>query len=867
MTIRPPPLPPLQFGDFVLDSAQAELRRAGAKIELAPMALALLAHLAARPGELVSKDLLLDAVWGRRFVSEGAVKTVVSELRAALGDDARSPRWVQTVHGRGYRFVGEVVPVHPPQGGAAGAGNVPAGLPALIGRELELASLAERLQGHRLVTLAGSGGVGKTSLALAAADALRARFAHGCWFVPLTPLDAHADVQMIRSTLVQTLHLAAAATESDAALAQALQGFQALLVLDNAEHLLDVLAPLVSELHRQLPALRLLVTSREPLRVADEQVLRLNPLALPGADDDADASRLMACGAVRLFVTRVAARLPGFALGADNQHAVAALCRSLDGLPLVLELAAARVPALGVHGLAERLSLDMDEQPIQHLQLLSQGARSAAPQQRSLRAALDWSHALLTPAQQQVFRQVAVFRGGFTLESAQRLCVDDTLDAWAVLDAVNALVEKSMLVASVPAVQPQAVRFHLLESLRAYALERLAAAGDQVAMQRRHLQGCLAHWARADERALSDPALDWVERHAPEIDNLRAALGWGAQAAVAGGDPGVVSEWLALVGHAGPAWHRAGLVAEGVRWCEAAMPLAAAQPDMRLSAGVDLALATLSAYAGARPPAEGLALALRAAEAFERSGDAVREYFARYLVCVLMVRLPQRGDRASQLARMQTLEQPGWGDLLTRYRRAAAAYEDRLAGRHEAFLHHARAELALTQAAGAQWESWTAAHALMLAEHGAGHPDAALAVGRQMVADIRAAGRLRQNGQRLMLWALMLAHSGDTPGMRAALEDAVPVAQSTGLLADLHVSLAWLAWHEDRHADAARLLAWFDSPGGGGGVYGPGTYPRRTVQELEAHLAQRLDAQTLLGLRTEGSRLGAAAALRMGLAH
>lgn len=870
-------LPPLAgasvcFGDFVLDVANARLSCKDRVVELPPKAFELLAHLAQRPGELVLKDTLLDAVWQRRFVSEGAVKTVVSELRAALGDDARAPRWIETVQRRGYRFVGQVraasaSPMPPAAIAAAGdqaaaPGNLPLSLPATIAREAESAALDALLASHRLVTLTGTAGVGKTRLALARADTRRAQHADGTWLLELAPLAADTtDTATLRATLTGALRLAPSAAASNDALARALRPLSLLLVVDNAEHLLDVLSPLLAHLHMQVPQLRLLVTSREPMQVSGEQVLRLQPLAVPPPEADDDPSRLMLSGAVRLFVQRVAARLPGFELAAAQRRAVAALCRALDGLPLALELAAARVPVLGVHGLAKHLAGDAEAGA--RLQLLTHGARSAAPHQRTLRATLDWSHALLTPAQQRVFRRLAVFRGGFTLESAQIVCADERLDAWGVLDALHALVEKSMLIA--PAHGADDARLTQLESLHDYAFEQLVAAGELEATSRRHLRAMCDYWARADARSLGDPALAWASRHGPEIDNLRRALRWAGEALARQDETELADELLALVAHSGALWHRVGLAAEGARWCAAVRERAERHGDARLRGGVALALATLSCYSAALPPAQGLSLALAAVAAFEQAGDGVREYFAHYLAWVLMQQAAPADDRAPHIVRMQLLEQPGWSALLTRFLRASRANELRLQGRHDAFLAYSREELVLFQQLGAQWESWVAAHALMLAEHDLGRPDAALAVGRELLADIRSAGRMRQNAMRLSLFATMLAESGDVAGTRSALAEAVPVLTGAGMVAFAHLAFAWLALHEDRSGAAARLLGWFDSPKRSGGQYGPGTYVRRSCDTLARRLESRLGTTGFAELRGQGDTLGDEAALSLGL--
>ncbi|MBP8295165.1 MAG: helix-turn-helix transcriptional regulator [Burkholderiales bacterium] len=864
---------PVRFGDFVLDIANAQLIRQGQPVELPPKSFALLAYLAQRPGELVLKDTLLDAVWGRRFVSEGAIKTVVSELRAALGDDARAPLWIETVQRRGYRFVGRLQPiaVSAARTGAAPeaspCGNLPLSLTPAIAREAEGAALDTLLANHRLVTLTGAAGVGKTRLALSRALARRTDYADGAWLLELAPLAADTcDEATLRATLASALQLDSAAAAANDALVRALRPMTLLLVVDNAEHVLRPLAPLLAHLHVQLPQLHLLVTSREPLHIPGEHVLRLAPLSVPAPEVDDDLAGLMDSGAVRLFVERVSARLPGFAIAAGHQHAVGQLCRMLDGLPLALELAAARVPLLGVNGLVEQLA--GTDPAGARLQLLTSGMRTAAPHQRTLRATLDWSHALLTPAQQRVFRRLSVFCGGFTLPAAQALCTDDALDGWAVLDALDALQEKSLLTVTTPAAGSSAAapaaRFGQLESVREYAREQLRGAGELDAICRRHLQVTRAYWQQANAGALTEPALSWTAAHMLEIDNLRSALRWGNDASATDSNPELLGELLALVGHAGALWHRVGLAIEGAQWCEAVRARADAHSDANLRGGVNLALATLSCYSLVRPAAQGLELARRAAAAFAQSGDAVREYFAHHLAWTMQLRAERDGDRQFHIARMQALMQPQWDPMLTRYGRATMAYEQRLQGNHDAYLAYSRQELALRRQRGARWESWAAAHALMLAEHDMGQPEAALATGRAMISDIRAAGRLRQNAMRIALYVMMLAESGDVAATRDMLSEALALL-GDGANAFLQPAMGWLALHEGRERAAARLVGWFDAPERTGGHYGKGTYNRRSIDLLRQRLEARLGAKKFAAQRKLGEALGDEVAFALGL--
>jgi predicted ATPase/DNA-binding winged helix-turn-helix (wHTH) protein len=891
------PPAPLHFGDFRLDIGNARLTRGGQVVELPPKSFAVLTLLAQRPGQLVLKDSLLDAVWGRRFVSEGAVKTVVSELRAALGDDARAPRWIETVQGRGYRFLGLVQQAPPPApDGAAAAparGNLPAYPSPAFGRQAEHAALSNWLATRRLVTLVGTAGVGKSLLAQEVAAQHAAP--DGVWRVELAPLGSDTDAATLRATLAQVLQLADAAAVSDQTLAQALSGLSLLLLVDNAEHQLELLAPLLSHLLAQAAGLQLLVTSREPLQLAEEQVVRLAPLGVPSTDDDADLQRVHASAAVQLFVQRVAARLPSFRLDAAQARTVAQLCRALDGLPLALELAAARVPALGIAGLADMLAREEVGEEAgdagrsgghPRLQLLGPGLRGAAPHQRTLRAALDWSHALLTPPQQQVLRRLAVFRGGFTLAAARTVAGGDTLDEWAVLDALQALVDKSLL--NGPANDAGAAdgaaaqgRFTQLESLRAYAHERLVESGELEATQRRHFFAMLDDWRQADTRALGDPALAWVQRHVGQIDNLRAALRWGCRTLVAEPDTTLARALLALAGHSALLWHRAGHASEGVRWCQDVLGLMPADTAPEHRAGVDLALAHLSGIGMVLPARDGLAAARRAVAVYTRpgddsddstnadangagtpAGDAVRGCYALYLQHTLMCRAEPLADRSDCIARMQALVQPDWSELLKRFARSAAAYEARLQGRFDAYLQFNREELARCRAVGAVWESWSAAIGLMLAEHDNGRTAVAIEVGREVLAEIRTAGRLRQNANRLAIWTMMLAQSGDTTATRQALDEALPVLRSAGRPGMAQLALAWLAWHEQRPAAAARMLGRFDAPQRTGGEFGPGTYIRRSTDALWLLLQQQLGAADVAAQRAAAEGLSDAAALQ-----
>jgi predicted ATPase len=673
------------------------------------------------------------------------------------------------------------------------------------------------------------------------------------WFIELASLSSVAtDVTALCATIVQLLHMNASSGADAKALASALKPLHMVLVFDNAEHLLEPISSLIATLLAGTTSLRIVVTSQEPLHIADEQVYRLAPLSLPAVADDGDEDRLMDSSAVQLFVQRVSARLHGFALAPQQQQTVAEICRALDGMPLAIELAAARVPLLGVRGIADLL---LDDEHDTRLQLLTGGARTATLRQRSLRNAMEWSYRLLDESQQRIFRRLGVFRGGFTLVEAQAVCSDERVDAWSVLDALDALVDKSLIESFDVGGQR---RFRLLESLRAFALERLVDAGEDEATRDRHLQAVLDYWKTADTRALDEPALAWAEPHRVEIDNLRTALRWADQ-------HGHDAELIELVASSMLLWCRAGLGAEGYAWCARAQARVATIDDRVLLCRLDLAIATLALYFGAYSLIEGMQAAERAADGLIGAGDTVRAYFALYIVFQSNVREQNVFDRAALLQKMSELERPDWNDVRRRFLRSARNYDRRLAGDATGYLEACRHELALCRSIGAVAEGWIAAQGLMLAEHDVGRVDEAIAVATESIDEIRAAGRLRQHPNFIALWATMLAEQGLTVRARAALVEALPILRSSGTPWMAHVALAWLAMHEGRNEDAARVIGHHAAMLRAGRAAESGAYIARSLKELSERLTERIGVDAFERGRDAGSSLDDLQAERLAL--
>ena len=516
---------PIRLGACEVHVVERRLLVDGSPVQIGARAFDLLLALIELHGTLATKNELLDMVWPGLVVEENNLSVQVSSLRKVLGAGA-----IATVPGRGYRLavalddntpVRQIQAVAPP---TVARPFAPDHEPVfaesapfeLLGRDADMNVLATQVGRHALVSIVGAGGVGKTSLA----RSLLARHGEhprdGIHWIELAPLNDAAQIAFrIAASLDVELGSGTAAPE---ALIAALAETQALIALDNCEHLIEPVAALVREGLQRAAGVHWLVTSQEPLRLPAESVYRLDALSVPETGiAHVDA---VGYGAVALFAARAAAADRRFALTDDNVDAVIELCRQLDGLPLAIEMAAARVPTLGLLGIRERLG--------QRLRLLV-GSRAAPLRQQTLRAALDWSHALLDGAEQRVFRRLAPFVAGFTARMAQQVVGHDLepdgVDEWAALEALSALVDKSLVQAD--ASDPP--RYALLESTREYATERLVESGEVDTARHRHAQALAAHFVEANADADSMRDSDWLARYLPERDNVRKALAWACQ--------------------------------------------------------------------------------------------------------------------------------------------------------------------------------------------------------------------------------------------------------------------------------------------------------------------------------------------------
>ncbi len=463
----------------------------------------------------------------------------------------------------------------------------PVSASSLIGRDRELELVGQLIYSHRLVTLTGAGGSGKTRLALEALNRLEGAFADGILWVELASLqDATLIPRQVLSLLGVREEASRSATET---LLERLHNLTLLLALDNCEHLVDGCAELAEMLLRHCPSLKLLTTSREALGIMGEKVWLVPLLSLPEeACNDPDA--LLASDAARLFVERASAVSSDFQLTPDNVHAVAAICRELDGIPLAIELAAARSNVLTLRQIEERLR--------RCFTLLSSGKRRMLPRHQTLEAAIDWSYQLLTPAEAALFRRLSVFPGSFTLEAVEAVCSDDQIGADQLLDLLSALVNKSMVVTLAGA-----GRYRLLETVRRFAAIRLSEAGEVTELHDRHLDYFLEMAEAAAPRIFAGPGdLGQIDLLEHEVDNLRAATDWGQA------DPGRMDRGLRLCVALHWFWFARGFFGEARRRLGQAETAAAASMDPLVRSKALTALAYFAFWQGdnlaARAPVE-----------------------------------------------------------------------------------------------------------------------------------------------------------------------------------------------------------------------------------------------------------------------
>ena len=743
----------------------------------------------------VTKDELLDRAWPGVVVEENNLQVQISTLRKLLG-----PQSIATIPGRGYRFAAvldippaSATPIAP---AAKPRTNLPRPLPALLGRESDVASLGALIDQHLLVSVVGAGGMGKTLLAQHVLDARRETYAHGvCWveFAHIT------DPALIPTTVAAALGVDLGVGDPLQGLCTAVGPLDMLIALDNAEHFLGDVAAVAKALLTAAPDVRLLVTTQAPLKLPAEWVYRIGPLAVPNGL--LPAAQALDFSAVALFVERARAVDARFVLTDAMAPTVIELCRQLDGLPLAIEFAAARAPMLGVQQLAHSMQ--------DRLKLLNTGRNRNAPaRQQTLRAALEWSHGFLDERERAVFRRLAVFAGSASLSMVQQVVPDPAgqgdLDEWEVLDALALLVERSLVVAITPdeAVEP---RYRLLDTPRVFAREKLREAAEEAPLRQRHAHAVAAYFFEAQGvRDSGTVRLDpWRHAMAADLDNGREALGWARSA-----DDAVRIVQIAT-GIARVLPHSA--YRERVALAYEVEPLVERIDNAYLLA---LLCVTVSGASGAQPH-RVLTFIRRCVIRLpsEAASDTAAVRFARYSSLCALARAEVHGGELSAaetaLAAARELVDPMWPPI--RQRKivfaesvVAAARGDALAGRR-----WARQRVALDDAIG---DSDAAGRVnLMDTELAAGDATSATAAGVALLADLTGGRDERALAYcRLVLGAGYLV-LGDREQARLYLRTGWAQAALFDLEHMFANYLALLAALDGRHEAAARLAGYADA--------------------------------------------------------
>jgi predicted ATPase/DNA-binding winged helix-turn-helix (wHTH) protein len=556
----------ISFGPYRLILAQRLLLRGEERVNVGSRALDILIALAEAAGEVVGQRQLMTRAWPNVVVGEGSIRVTIAELRKVLGDGQNGRRYIANVTGRGYCFVAPVdrstaqpSAAPPPlpltsEPRPVAKHKLPAQLARMVGRDRTVELLSILLISRRFVSVVGSGGMGKTTVAISIAHALLGKFDNAVYFVDLGTV---MDATLVPSAVAAVLGVFVQAQDPLPGLLAFLAERRLLLVLDNCEHVIDAAASLTERLHSEAPQVHILTTSRESLRVEGEHVHLLVPLDYPTLREGLTAAEALATPAVQLFMERAFASGYSLELTDADAPTVATICSRLDGIALAIELAGSRVGAYGLQGTADLLS--------NRFKLLWQGRRTAPPRHKTLAAMLDWSFNLLSDRDRRVLGRFSIFVGLFTLEAAQAVGADDQIDAVEVADAVASLIDKSLIWV----VPIDGVAHHrLLDPTLAYAAEKLAQTAEANAAARQHARYYAQHLSSRASKGVAITIED-VSFAGPYLGNIRAALERSFSA------DGEAAIGVQLAAAAAPLFFDLSLFVECFRWCEqgfAALP-------------------------------------------------------------------------------------------------------------------------------------------------------------------------------------------------------------------------------------------------------------------------------------------------------
>ncbi|HVJ55575.1 MAG TPA: winged helix-turn-helix domain-containing protein [Aliidongia sp.] len=801
----------------------------GETVHVGAKALDILTVLIEAGGDLVTKDELLDQIWPGIVVEEHNIQVHVSALRKALGDEAG---WIVTVSKRGYRFVG------PSSGSRTEAPFLPRPIGRLFGREEELVTIRSLLERARLVTIAGPGGIGKTRIGLELAREIAGRYRDGAVFIDLSVLQ---DPSLVPSLVATTLGTVLNGDEMIGQLVRRLRDREMLILLDNCEHVVDAIAPLAERILVEAPGISLLATSREPLACLGEQVYRL-PL-LPVPEVTRLAKEALMSPAVALLVDRLEAADLRFKLTDASAEAASIICRRLDGLPLAIEMVGALAPGLGLEALAAKLELPFS--------LPYSITRTIAPRHRSLEATLDWSHALLSPAEKVLLRRLSVFPGPFSLAAVEAVLGGEELPGQGCGDLLARLVRKSLVSIDATAVSRS---YRMLETIRTYAAEKLDEADERNLLHARHAEyviGTLDHATREWKTATDSV---WSERYLWLLADLRVALRWSF------GPDGDISLGLGLAGLSRQIWHMLNLNGEGRRWAEAAAAELTADTPPRVAAFVWAAIGSLT---GVRSFERTIPAWRKAVELFGQT-DEVAELGSALVALGQMLTLSGQTTAGGEvLERADALIDSHTGNRrLGMFAMTRAMLHSALGSWSEATRQYERA-LPLFQAAGAVRSMTVASYNLADMLWAEGAHEAAIGAFRATVELGRRSGPRRTIGLALGSLAGVLVDRGDLDAALAAAGEAVPILREDELIDWLFPHLALRLAKAGRPEDAARLWGYAERVIGKGVVRQKNE--RRAAEALEALLRATIPSEQREGLVTIGRHLSEDQAVALAL--
>jgi len=832
-----------EIGSFRLDPDRGLLSRHGRATALGPRAVAVLAALIDRANYYVPKAELLDAAWPNTVVEEGNLAVQIAAIRRVFAQEG-AERWIETLPRRGYRFVGPIIVLRddgsPPEP-AVKRTNLPYALTSFVGRERELVEIKRLLPSKRLVSIVGPGGIGKTRLALQAAAEVADAYRDG---VRLVELGSIRDPALVPASVAQAFGVEEkGGTPVIESLRAHLRSRQVLLVLDNCEHLLDACARLTDALLRERADTTVLATTREPLRIAGEQLYLLNSLSLP--ETRASVDKMRDSEAVQLFVERVQRELPDFELTAGRASAVAELCIHLDGIPLALELAAARARSLSVEQINARLT--------DRFRLLTGGSRTALPRQQTLRATLDWSYDLLAEEERVVLRRVSGFPATFTVEAAAAVISDDRIDEYAVIDVLSQLVSRSLVIADASSAK---TRYRLLETVRTYALEKLTETGESDNCAFRHAGFFRDMFERESEDWLRMPDSEWRATYLSELANVRAALDWALSV---GTEAGIAID---LAGASGPLWTALGLFSEGVQRLEAAIA--------RVGPGTsELAKARLWFWLGRlldETPARARPAFERAIELYRKLGDTVHLGLSLLRLGRVLARMGKFDQSEAMMTAAWPLLERAGPRALNYYHFNFGFLKNVMGNPVEARMHYERA-LDLARELTDELSMLATMGNLTNVKWALGDLDGAADSLRELVALIRSspASTRRLLGTALMNFAGLLLEKHEPDASLAYAREGLPLVKAEGS--------AWIysdygadrAGSQGKLAKAALLAGYADHAHASNGGTRHAVAARGHAR-LHALLREKLPQDELERLLAEGAKLSEDEACRLALA-